>query len=93
MPFFWTYTLDDEQAEDPRIGCSASGCNCSKNKQNCCSDKPCACGSSCKGSCKDDSIKNNDGRETCYVCGANTRVAGDGKYNVCTNKKCNWYNR
>lgn len=35
--------------------------------------------------------KNNDGRETCFVCNQPTRVTGGGMYNVCANTECEWY--
>lgn len=36
--------------------------------------------------------KNNDGRVECYRCGEQTRQAGGGQYDVCSNPNCSWYN-
>lgn len=37
--------------------------------------------------------KNNDGRETCFMCWKMTHKAGGGSYDLCKNKDCSWYNK
>jgi len=49
------------------------------------------CKPDCNNECKGPEPKNNDGRETCYWCGAQTKnVPGIsmGSYDICTNKEC-----
>ena len=85
--YFWTYTSKND--EDDECESCSKGC-CSSKKD---SKKDCKCSGSCGDACKcNKPIKNNDGRDTCYVCGNDTYIAGGGQYRLCKNKSCKWYN-